>query len=128
MKILINEKEYGLVWGIAAIDRYCTLMNMEIEPALDLVFKQGSGIQQTIALAKFVSCAIESYSVIHGLNDEASYEKILAEFDNQGMPLIQAILADFLASKLLGQTVSEFLNLVVETSTKPKKKQVALKS
>lgn len=132
MKILINEQEFGLIWGIAAIDRYCTLMNMEIEPALDLVFKQGSGIQQTIALAKFVSCAIESYSILNNTADEVSYEKVLSEFDNQGMPLIKAILADFLASKLLGQTVSEFLNLVVDETNKstgkPKKKQTALKS
>jgi len=129
MKITINEKEYGIIWGIAAIDRYCTLMDMEIEPAFDLLFKdEEKGIKQTIALAKFVSCAIESYSVVHGISDEASYEKILVEFDNQGLPLIQAILTDFLNSRLMGQTVSEFLNLVtVVEEGSPKKKATARK-
>lgn len=132
MKITINEKEYGLVWGIAAIDRYCTMMDMDIEPALDLVFKKGSGVKQTIALAKFVSCAVDSYSIVNSLPVEnIPYEKILVEFDNQGPVFIQSIIQDFLASRLLGQSVSEFLGLVVETPKgdgKPKKKSAAPKS
>jgi hypothetical protein len=131
MKITINEKEYGLVWGLAAIDRYCTLVDMEVEPAFDLVFK-GSGIKQSVALAKFVSCAIESYSLLNHSDADVSYEQILSEFDTQGISLIQAILSDFLQSKLLGQTVSEFLGLVVEETNKvpgkTKKKQAQVKS
>lgn len=130
MKITINEKEYGLVWGLAAIDRYCTMIDMEVEPAFDLVFK-GQGIKQSVALAKFVSCAVESYSLLNHTDADVSYEQILAEFDNQGIKLIQGILSDFLQSKLLGQTVSEFLGLVVEETNKvpgkTKKKQTPVK-
>lgn len=131
MKITINEKEYGLVWGLSAIDRYCTMIGLEVEPAFDLVFK-GQGIKQSVALAKFVSCAVESYSLLNHTDADVSYEQILAEFDTQGIKLIQAILSDFLQSKLLGQTVSEFLGLVVEETNKvagkPKKKQEQVKS
>lgn len=130
MKITINEKEYGLVWGLAAIDRYCTMIGMEVEPAFDLVFK-GQGIKQSVALAKFVSCAVESYSLLNHTDNDVSYEQILAEFDTQGIKLIQAILSNFLQSKLLGQTVSEFLGLIVEETNKvpgkTKKKQVPVK-
>jgi hypothetical protein len=130
MKITINEKEYGLVWGLAAIDRYCTMIGLEVEPAFDLVFK-GQGIKQSVALAKFVSCAVESYSLLNHTDNDVSYEQILAEFDTQGIKLIQAILSDFLQSKLLGQTVSEFLGLVVEETNKvpgkTKKKQEQVK-
>src|ERR1700745_3901055 len=112
MKITINEKEYGLVWGIAAIDRYCTLVDLDIEAAFNLLASKEPGFKQTIALAKFVTCAVESYSIIHGLTDEVTYEKVLVEFDNQGQPLIDAIMDDFLKSKLMGKTISEFLGIV----------------
>lgn len=134
MKILINEKEYGLVWGIAAIDRYCGMMDMEIEPALDLIFVPQSGLgafKQTKALAKFVACAAESYSVLHNDGNHVTYQEVLNEFDDKGPVLIQSILADFMTSKLLGQTVSDFLNIVIETADSKKvakKKQVAPKS
>lgn len=128
MKITIEGKDYGLTWGISAITRYAELVDMDLEPALDLIFKKDP-FKQIIALSKFVSCAIDSYALVHGEQTGlVSPTRILTEFDERGPDFAKEILDDFMASKLLGQTVAEFLNLVTTVSTeKPKKKSQGLK-
>lgn len=126
MEISINGEKYGLLWGIVAIDRFCNLVELDVENALNLVFA-GDGksqLSQTIALSKFISCAIDSYAKINKTKGNVDYEQILMEFDNQGVKLVEDILADFLDSKILGQNVSDYLGITVAAKEeKPKKKR-----
>ena len=131
MTIKINdkgqEKEYGLTWGIAAIDRYCVAVGLEMEPALDILFQNTDVLRQTIALSKFVSCAIDSYAALNNTEGNVSYERVLNEFDNQGPALVAAVLDDFFKSKLMGQNVADVLNLTIKVVDEPaagKKKPV----
>lgn len=121
MEISINGEKYGLLWGLAAIDRFCNLVELPLEDALNLVFA-GDGksqLSQTIALSKFISCAIDSYAKVNKTKGGVDYEAILVEFDNHGITLVEAVLEDFLHSKILGQNVSDYLGITV-TSTEDK--------
>jgi hypothetical protein len=124
MEISIKDKQYGLLWGLAAIDRFCNTVQLELEDALNLIFKDTTGnpnqaIAQTIALSKFTVCAIDSYAKVNGTEDGATSEQILQEFDEKGVPLITAILEDFMQSKILGQSVSDYLGVTVVATTDP---------
>lgn len=115
MEISINGEKYGLLWGLAAIDRFCNLVELSLEDALNFVFA-GDGksqLSQTIALSKFISCAIDSYAKVNKTKGGVDYEAILVEFDNQGITLVEAVLDDFLHSKILGQNVSDYLGLTI---------------
>lgn len=126
MKIKIDGKEYGLTWGVSAITRYAEMVDMELEPALDIIFKKDDAFKQIIALSKFVSCAIDSYALVHGEETgQVPPTKILAEFDEQGPDFAKTILDDFMTSKLLGQTVAEFLDLVTSAIPEKTKKKSA---
>lgn len=128
MEISINGEKYGLLWGLAAIDRFCNLVELSLEDSLNLVFS-GDGksqISQTIALSKFISCAIDSYAKVNKTKGGVDYEAILAEFDNQGVALVEAVLDDFLHSKILGQNVSDYLGITVTAAEDKKTKKKPL--
>ncbi|MFA6087490.1 hypothetical protein [Mucilaginibacter sp.] len=127
MEISINGEKYGLLWGLAAIDRFCNLVELDLESALNLVFA-GDGksqISQTIALSKFITCAIDSYAKVNKTVGGINHEQILMEFDNQGITLVEGVLDDFLHSKILGQNVSDYLGITVTKvdDTKPATKK-----
>jgi hypothetical protein len=127
MEISINGEKYGLLWGLAAIDRFCNLVELDLESALNLVFA-GDGksqISQTIALSKFISCAIDSYARVNKTAGGINHEQVLVEFDNQGITLVEAVLDDFLHSKILGQNVSDYLGITVTAKEDKKIKKKA---
>ncbi len=131
MEILIKGEKRGLLWGLSAIDKFCGLVDLELEQALNLIFQDTVGspqqaMKQTIALSKFTLCAAESYAKVNNFAfGNATYEDVLATFDAEGAPTIQAILEDFLQSKLLGQNVSDFLGVSVKSTDGGKKKEAS---
>lgn len=132
MKITINGVEYGIYWGLNTIDAFCEMVDLDMTAAMTLLMKQDSGIKGTIVLAKFVTCAINTYAII---NDQplplVAYQKIVAEIDQKGPEYSTPIVQDFFKSYLYGKSVADYMGIVLEetnkTAAKPKKKSASQK-
>lgn len=133
MKILINDQEYGIYWGLNTIDAFCEKVDMEMTPAIELLMKKDSGIKGTVVLAKFISCAIDTFAIINDLPvPSIPFQKIVVEIDKQGEKFTSPIVKDFFDSYLYGKSVAELMGIVLEETNKgtaaPKKKSVSRKS
>lgn len=133
MKILINEKEYGIYWGLNTIDAFCEMVDMEMTDALTLLMQQDSGVKGTIVLAKFITCAVNTYAMI---NEQPlpfiPHQKIIVEIDKKGPDFTTPIVNDFFKSYLYGKSVAELMGIVLKetnkSAEKPKKKSGSRKS
>jgi len=131
MTITINEQDYGIYWGLNTIDRFCDMVDMEMTEAFTLLMKADSGLKGTIVLAKFITCAIDTFALINDLPVPAiPYQKIIVEIDKKGADFTTPIVADFFKSYLYGKSVAELMGIVLEETnkTETKKKSVSRKS
>lgn len=131
MKIKINGVEHGIYWGLNTIDTFCDVVGMEMTPALELLMKKDSGVKGTMVLAKFISCAIDTFALINDLPiPYVSFQKIIVEIDKHGAEFTDPIVKDFFGSYLYGKSVSELMGVVLQETNKtgtPKKKRVSQK-
>lgn len=133
MKITIDGQEHGIYWGLNTIDAFCEKVDMEMTPAIELLMKKDSGIKGTVVLAKFISCAVDTFAIINDLPiPSVPFQKIIVEIDKQGETFSTPIVKDFFSSYLYGKSVAELMGIVLEetnkSTEKPKKKSVSRKS
>lgn len=133
MKITIDSQEHGIYWGLNTIDAFCEKVDMEMTPAIELLMKKDSGIKGTVVLAKFISCAVDTFAIINDLPiPSVPFQKIIVEIDKQGETFSTPIVKDFFSSYLYGKSVAELMGIVLEetnkSTEKPKKKSVSRKS
>lgn len=133
MKIKIDGQEHGIYWGLNTIDAFCEKVDMEMTPAIELLMKKDSGIKGTVVLAKFISCAVDTFAIINDLPiPSVPFQKIIVEIDKQGETFSTPIVKDFFSSYLYGKSVAELMGIVLEetnkSTEKPKKKSVSRKS
>lgn len=133
MKITIDGQEHGIYWGLNTLDAFCERIDMEMTPAIELLMKKDSGIKGTVVLAKFISCAIDTFAIINDLPmPSVPFQKIIVEIDKQGEKFSNPVVKDFFDSYLYGKSVAELMGIVLEETNKgtgvPKKKQVSRKS
>lgn len=124
MKIVINDIEYGLQWGMGALEIYCDAMRCDID-GLDKVFLVNK--EQNKAIVSLILAAVQNYSE---LNDEPltlSVRQLQAWLDEDAKNLPE-VLDDFKNSKYLGRTISEYLLGEEPGEVNIKKKSRSVKS
>lgn len=119
MKITINDKEYGLQWGMGAIEIYCDKMNCDMD-GLDKITSPGR--DQIKAIVTLILSGLTNYSEINETALDVSYKQLQVWLDEAPQDQYRAILEDWKASKYFGRTISEYL-----FGTAPETTDVAVK-
>jgi hypothetical protein len=129
MKISINDKEYGLSWGLGAIEIYCDKHDCDLED-IDLHIGSIKAIDRLKALNNLTLAAMQNYAEINGLEFAMGYRDFQEWLNDQPQTIGDAIINDWKASKLMGKTIAEYyFGEVPEASepVKPKKKSASAK-
>lgn len=128
MKVTINEKEYGLQWGLGAIEIYTEAMeiatgtSLGMEEALDLAIMKNK--DQFKALINLALAGFQNYAEINDLSFDLNYRKLQAWVSDADQAEWDAVIDNFKKSRFLGRTVEEALGMlpVAEGAGKAKKK------
>lgn len=129
MEISIKGEKRGLLWGLNAIDKFCNIVELDLDAAMQLIFNDAGAntteaLKQTIAFSKLTACAVSSYDRVNNTGKpEVKYEEVLDFFDQEGATTMHAILNDFLQSKFLGNNVGDYLGVSVKNAEEDKKKE-----
>lgn len=131
MKVVIEGKEYGFEWGLGALQIASDELDVSQEMILDSVFLKSREQQKTIV--NLVLAGIKFWGLVQSpvVEVELTYWQLLKFASDAPQSDWDAILNDFLQSKLHGQTVLEALGLdvvepVVEGAPVAKKKSSRL--
>lgn len=125
MKLLINDKEYGLQWGMGAIELYCDAMDCDVD-GLDMVTTVGRN--QNRAIVTLILASIQNYSELNGTIFDITYRQLQAWLDEAPQETFKSIMEDFKASKYLGKTVAEYIFGTIPQDAPVKKKSGSRKS
>lgn len=128
MKVTINENEYGLQWGLGAIEIYteamerATGLSLGMEEALDLAIMKNK--DQFKALINLALAGFQNYAEVNELFFDLTYRKVQAWVSDAPQEEWDAVIDDFKKSKFLGRSIEEALGMapVAEGAGKPKKK------
>lgn len=132
MKIKLNDKEYGLHWGMGAIRLFCDATGYEFEKGVECVcgFGEYNVLDRTKAIVTMLLSAIQNYANIH--NEDASgvtFYQLEAYRDATSQKEFQLIMDDFTGSMLNGRTMAESLGIATpETAQKKSPKASTKKS
>lgn len=106
MKLTINDKEYGLQWGMGAIEIYCDSMNCDIE-GIDMVTTQGRN--QPKAIVTLILAALQNYAELNNEPFNINYRQLQFWLSEAKQETFKEIMEDFKASKYFGRTIAEYL-------------------
>jgi hypothetical protein len=106
MNITINNKEYGLHWGMGAIEIYCDRMNCELD-GLDKIYIPGR--DQGKAITNLILAALQNYGEINNAPADVTYRQLQAFIDESDESVFKSIMDDFAHSKYLGKTIMQHL-------------------
>ncbi|HVW99720.1 MAG TPA: hypothetical protein VHA52_04640 [Candidatus Babeliaceae bacterium] len=124
MKIVINDTDYGLQWGMGALEIYCDAMGCDID-GLDKVFLVNK--EQNKAIVSLILAAVQNYSELKDEPLTLSVRQLQAWLDEDAKNLPE-VLDDFKNSKYLGRTISEYLLGEEPGEVSIKKKSRSVKS
>jgi hypothetical protein len=119
MKINFGGKDRGFQWGMGCLEKYCDLMDCDIE-GLDMAFLPGRS--QNRAMTNLLLAAMHNFAE---LNDEVidfNYVKIQAWLDEAPQDTLTQLLENFKKSKYLGRTIEDFFAMNEEPEADVKKK------
>ncbi len=120
MKIAINDKEYGLQWGMGCIEMYCDAMDCDID-GIDKIYLPNR--HQGKALTTLIFSAMKNYAELNNSVLDVSYRQLQAWIDEADQDLFKSIMDDWNHSKYLGKTIAEyFLASIAEEEQVSKKK------
>jgi hypothetical protein len=131
MKVTINENEYGLQWGLGALEIYQEAMeaslgvSLGMEEALDLAVMKNR--DQTKALVNLALAGMRNYAEVNDLSFDLTYRKLQAWASEAEQKEWDAVIEDFTKSKFFGRTISEVLGGTTEDTSKTKKKSASAK-
>lgn len=127
MKVTINGAEYGLQWGLGALQIASDELDVSQEMILDSLFLKSREQQKSVV--NLVLAGIRNWGLCQTpqVHIELTYWQLLAFASDSEQGVWDSILDDFLKSKLHGQTILEALGLditpeVVEGAPVAKKK------
>lgn len=129
MKLTINGKEYGLQWGLGAIEIYCDTMNCDIA-GLDQAIVSERLIDKLKAINTLTLAAIQNWCELKDIDFDLNYRSFQSWVSEQPQEIANQIIDDWKASKYLGKTIGEYYfgELPPETTTKKKKQPQLEKS
>lgn len=131
MKVTINENEYGLQWGLGALEIYQEAMesslgvSLGMEEALDLAVMKNR--DQTKALVNLALAGMRNYAEVNDLSFDLTYRKLQAWASEAEQKEWDAVIEDFTKSKFFGRTISEVLGGTTESTSTTKKKSASAK-
>jgi len=107
MKLKIEGTEYGLQWGMGAIEIYCDKMDCDLE-GLDKIITINR--HQAKAITSLILSAIENWCEINDITCNISYRKLQAFLSELDQSEYTAIMEDFSKSKYLGKTIRYYFS------------------
>lgn len=107
MKININGNEYGLCWGIGAIEIYCDTMNCDID-GLDKAVISEKEIEKLKAINILVLSAIQNWCELNDVEFDLTYRKFQQWLSDAPQQTANSIMNDWKASKYMGKTIGEY--------------------
>lgn len=119
MKINFGGKERGFQWGMGCLEKYCDLMDCDVEGIALFTYDNR---QQIKAASSLLLAGMLNYSE---LNDEAidySYAKVQSWLDEAPQETWDQIVADFIKSKYLGRTIEDYFSMSSDSDSSEKKK------
>lgn len=125
MKIKINDREYGLQWGMGAIEIYLERMDCDID-GLELITTPGK--QQLKAIVILIMAALQNYAELYNEPFDISYRQLQATLTDLPQTEYDAIIEDWKASKYFGKTISQYLFGDTSVTDTSKKKPRSVKS
>jgi hypothetical protein len=129
MKITINGKEYGLQWGLGAIELYCDHVGCDVDD-LELAIGSSKSIDRTKAICTLTTCAIQNWCELNDITFDVTYRKFQAWLNEQPQETANDIITDWKKSMYFGKTIGEHLFgeiAGVAPAGKGKKKQPSVK-
>lgn len=126
MNLTINNKEYGLQWGMGAIELYCDAMNCDID-GIDMVTTVCR--EQPKAIVTLILSALRNYAELHNQTLDVSYRQLQVWLDESEQKTFNEIMENFKNSKYFGKTIAEYLfGQVADPTPSLKKKSRSVKS
>lgn len=109
MQLEIQGKQNKLVWGLGALENLCNTLNMTLQE-IDLAIMNND----IAVINRLAYCALENGAEIADQELDFNYKFFLAWLDEQPEQIGNDISNDFLKSKLLGKTMEERYNEIIE--------------
>jgi hypothetical protein len=109
MRLKINDKEWKLVWGLGALENLCNELGIGLQD-VDMAILNN----ETIVLNKLTYCALQNGAEIDDLELDFNYKKFTQFIDNADESVGREIMNDFMKSKLLGKTMEERYQEIIE--------------
>lgn len=124
MKVTINDKEYGLQWGLGCLEIYCDKMDCGID-GLDLAFMPNK--EREKAIVTLIHAALQNYAELYELDFTLTIRQLQAWIDEAPQEQFEAVMDDFKASKYFGKTIAEHFGIAPDTGAPKKKRQPSAK-
>lgn len=118
MTVKYNDKEYGLLWGLGAIEIFCESMNCGLD-GLDIAFYPNK--DSVKAITNLIFAGLRNYSETKATPLDLTYRQLQDCLSEMPQLEFEEIKTDFLNSKYLGESWLERLNLIVSENDAEKK-------
>lgn len=125
MKVNINDKDYGLQWGLGCLEIYCDRMDCDIS-GLDLAFIPNK--EREKAMVMLIYAAMQNYAELHEIDFTLTIRQLQAWIDEAPQEICNAIWDDFKMSKYFGKTIAEHFGIAPAGGEVKKKRQPSRKS
>lgn len=129
MTITINDREYGLQWGLGAIELFCDQMNCDVDD-IDLAVGSAKAIERMKAICVLTTCAMQNWCELNGLPFDLTYRQFQVWITEQPQETANNIIEDWKKSMYFGKTIGEHLFggvAITETTAKKNKKPASAK-
>lgn len=122
MKLKINQKEYGLQWGMGAIEIFCDTMDCDID-GLEKAITSEKSIDKLKAINNLSLAAIQNWCELNNVDFDLSYRQFQNWLSDQPQETGNSIIENWKASKIAGKTIAEYYFGELPPDTDIKKKQ-----
>lgn len=124
MKLTINNKNYGLQWGLGAIEIYCDSVGCDISD-LDQHITADRVIDRLKAINNLSLAAMQNWCNLEKIDFDLTYSEFQSWLSDQPQDTANNIIEDWKASKHFGKTIGEYYfgQIPTEKETAIKKKQ-----
>jgi predicted PolB exonuclease-like 3'-5' exonuclease len=119
MKINFGGKDRGFQWGMGCLQKYCELMDCNVE-GLDMVLINGK--DQIKAATSLILAAMLNYSDLHEEITDYKYSDVQVWLDEAPQETYNSLMEDFKKSKYLGRSIEEYFAMDNSEPTGKEKK------
>lgn len=125
MKLTINGKEYGLQWGMGAIEIFCDTMDCDVD-GLEKAISSERAIDKLKAINTLSLAAIQNWCELNDVDFDLNYRQFQNWLSDQPQDIGNNIIADWKASRIAGKTIGEYYFGELPPDSELKKKKSRL--